>query len=191
MGRRSALLAVSCAIAALAVPAATAARTRVHHFTPFDAVGQLKSGYRASHSAGSCPQPSFVDSLRHDSWRCNTGNLIRDPCFESPVSDTELVCVTSPWTNKALVVRVLLPARKGESRSSAPWALQLASRRRCVFVSGGTNTIGRKRLNYVCGRHGPVLYGVPDRRRSTWTISLAAGFKSRSLRRVGVREAWR
>src|SRR4051812_47518993 len=139
MRRRPALLASACAIAALAAPAAADARTRVHHFTPFDAVGQLKSVYRASNSAGSCPQPSFVDSRRHDSWRCNTGNIIRDPCFESPVSDTELACVTSPWTHRALVVRALLPARQGESHSSAPWALELANRRRCVFISGGTN----------------------------------------------------
>jgi hypothetical protein len=190
MGRPP-LLAVACAIAALAAPAAADARTSVHHFTPFAATGQLKSSYHAAGTPGSCPQPSFVDSRRHDAWRCNTGNLIRDPCFESPVSATEVACVTSPWTHTALVVRALLPARKGESHSSAPWAVELVHRRRCVFISGGTNAIGRRRLNYACGRHGPVLYGVPDRRKPTWTISLAAGFKSRSLRRVRVREAWR
>jgi hypothetical protein len=188
--RRSALLAATCLVVALAVPAVAGARTKVHHFTPFDAVGQLKSGYLATHSPGDCPQPSFVDSRRHDVWRCNTGNLIRDPCFESPVSDTEVVCVTSPWTHKALVVRALLPARQGESHSSAPWAIKLA-RRRCVFISGGTNAIGRRRLNYACGRHGPVLYGVPNRSKPTWTISLAKNFESRSLRRVRVRAAWR
>src|SRR3954454_13210917 len=189
--RRPALLAIACAILALALPAAADGRTRLHHFTPFAATGQLKSGYHAAGSPGSCPQPSFVDFRRHDAWRCNTGNLIRDPCFESPVSGTDVVCVTSPWTHTALVVRADLPARQGENRSSAPWAVELVHRRRCVFISGGTNAIGRKRLNYACGRHGPVLYGVPDRRKPTWTISLAAGVKSRSLRRVRVKDAWR
>src|SRR3954454_5073113 len=103
MGRRLLLLAAASMTAALAAPGVAGARTKAHHFTPFDAAGRLKSGYRVSHSAGSCPQPSHVDSRRHDAWRCNTGNLIADPCFESPVSDTEVACVASPWSHKALV----------------------------------------------------------------------------------------
>jgi hypothetical protein len=191
MGKRPAQLAVACEIATLAAPGAAGARTRVHHFTPFDAVGQVKSGYRASNSDGTCPQPSHVDSRRHDAWRCRTGNLIRDPCFESPVSDTELVCVASPWSHKAVVVRATLPARQGESRSTAPWAIALANHPRCLFLSGASKSIGRRRLNYSCGRNGPFLYGGPNRRTPTWTISLAAHHKSRTLRRVSVKNAWR
>jgi hypothetical protein len=191
MGSRLTLLAVPCVIAVLATPAAAGAATRAHHFTPFEAVGQLKTGYRVSHTAGTCPRPSHVDSRRHDAWRCNTGNLILDPCFESPVSDTEVVCVTSPWTHKAVLVRAVLPSRQGESRSTAPWAIELSHHRRCLFLSGASKSIGRKRLNYSCGRHGPYLYGVPARRKPTWTISLAAHYKSRSLLRVAVRAAWR
>jgi hypothetical protein len=191
MERRPALLAIVCAIAALAAPGTAGARTRVHHFTPFDASGTLKNGYRVVHGAGNCPQPSNVDSRRHDAWRCTTGNLIRDPCFESPVSDEDLACVASPWSHKALIIRALLPTRQGESRSSAPWAIALAHHPRCLFLSGASKSIGRKRLNYSCGRNGPFLYGVPDRRTPTWTISLAAHYKSRTLRRVGVKNAWR
>jgi hypothetical protein len=191
MGRRPALLAVACVTAALATPAAAGAGTKVHHFKPFDAAGKLKSGFHAVHRSGHCPRPSNVDSRRHDAWRCTTGNLIRDPCFESPVTADEVVCIASPWTHKALVIRTLLPTRQGEGRSSAPWAIELTLHRRCLFLSGASNSIGRKRLNYSCGRHGPFLYGVPDRRTPTWTIGLAARYESRILRPVGVRAAWR
>src|SRR3954447_13019670 len=95
--RRPALLAVACAIVALALPAAADGRTRLHHFTPFAATGQLKSGYHAAGSPGSCPQPSFVDFRRHDAWRCNTGNLIRDPCLRGPGEGNRRVGRDDPW----------------------------------------------------------------------------------------------
>jgi hypothetical protein len=71
-----------------------------------------------------------------------------------------------------------------------PWALQLASGARCVWVSGATNRVGSFRLNYFRNQ-GRYLFGSPDRSRATWRIRQARDFNGRAMRKVAIEVAWR
>jgi hypothetical protein len=77
------------------------------------------------------------------------------------------------------------------------WAFRLANGRGCVFVSGASNVVKGKRLNYVCRlrRFGvagpPFLFGFPDRRRPAWTILKANNYLGKNWRRVRIHAAWR
>jgi hypothetical protein len=167
------------------------AKTTVTHYTPFAGNGSLKPSLQRLNRSGDCESSSFVDPARTDAWRCFSGNFIRDPCFESPVVEDRVVCVTAPWARRAVVVDTSLdPSLRKDDPTVQVWAVKLA-RRRCRFVSGATNVVHGRRLNYVCGPNGPFLFGRPDRRHPTWTILMARDYKGHGLHRVRIRKAWR
>ncbi|MFL5866965.1 MAG: hypothetical protein ACJ766_07690, partial [Thermoleophilaceae bacterium] len=86
-------LAILALAAAAAAPAASA-KTRVVRYTPFTKDGDVKSRLRAVSRNGSCRFDSRL-VLRDDAWRCRTGRTRRDPCFDNPVVEDEVVCVKS------------------------------------------------------------------------------------------------
>jgi hypothetical protein len=72
----------------------------------------------------------------------------------------------------------------------APWALQLASGRRCVRTTGATTTVRGRRLSYVCDGHR-VLFGRPQAETPTWRIRQARDTGGHAARDVAIAMAWR
>jgi hypothetical protein len=180
--RRALLLSVLLA-AVGAVPAEAA--TKVKRFNPWNEAGDplIK---RYVHGDAECTRASAVNS-RDDAWRCVSGNVTLDPCFQSPTDD-EVLCAAAPWARQGYLLSALLePDDHGTSPAKAPWAL-VVRRRRCTQVARRPGK--PRRPTYRCGRRGPFLFGRPSTRRKTWTIRLARNKKGRGARRVRVRTAW-
>jgi hypothetical protein len=184
-------LVLACSIGATAAP-----RTERLIYTPFAADGSLRAGLRAVDFEGEC----FTTSLlvgRAGVFRCITGNLLRDPCFGDPSVDPGesfpvVVCASDPWRHT--VVRVALaaelPAEDAPRPGGAPWALELVSGARCVFVTGATNVVRGYRLNYFCGRDR-FLFGSPRTSAPAWRIRQSRSADGRGMRLVAIRRAWR
>lgn len=175
---------------ALVVAPSAVARTRVITYSPFTGEGAVKPRLKAVERSGTCRLDSRV-VLRDDAWRCRTGRRGRDPCFDNPVIEDEVVCVKAPWSRRvALIDTPLDDSDRVFPSGSRPWAVKVG-RRRCLFRPGSKRKVHGKRLTYVCGRRGPFLFGVPSRRRPTWTIRIAKTRRGKGLSRVKVRVAWR
>jgi hypothetical protein len=176
------------------VPARPAAQpTQQFHYTPFDANGDVRPALHVTSRSGQCFSSSDAD-VRSDTWRCIAGNLILDPCFESPVQNNMVLCVGSPWDRKAIKLHAVLhQSDRFDGHPGPPWALELAGRRHCVFATGATDVLHGRRLNYVCGRpgKGAVLWGKPDRRRAQWLIHISSNFSGKHMHRIAIRQAWR
>jgi hypothetical protein len=182
----------------LLFPAVGEAETSVERYRAWDAYGDPTISEFVERR-GECASSSFALS-RQDTWRCFSGNFIHDPCFEDLRNGNgrEVICVASPWARRGVLLRDRLDydnrTRVGGSR---PWAIRTAAGRRCIWVSGASNVVRGRRLNYVCGRGdfgtfgSPFLFGLPDRRRPTWTIVQARSYDGRGWRRVRIRTAWR
>ena len=131
-------------------------------------------------------------SSRPDAWRC----LVEDPCFENPVIQDQVLCVGSPWAQSGRLVHSLLDQESHGTRPGGrPWAVVLASGKRCTFLAGGTASgPGGHRLNYGCGRapHAGYLFGLPRRDRPTWRIRFSRKtFDEARYRWIKIRAAWR
>jgi hypothetical protein len=164
-----------CVIAAaLALAAATpialaraAAPTVVVTYSPFAATGALAAGLQAApRFGGTCSTGSFVVS-NPTVFRCFAGDLIYDPCYlDAGASNPQravVLCITAPWAKSGVRLRLTGAPNPafGAPAGAPPWALRLASGRRCVFASGASAVVDGRRLNYVCdGRR--VLFGTPD-----------------------------
>jgi hypothetical protein len=183
----SLLILLVMAVAGVTATPAEAA-TKVKRFSPWTADGDPKVR-RWFHGSGECARNSRFNS-RRQAWRCVSGNIALDPCFESP-TDAEVLCVASPWARRGhLLSAVLEPDNRGRSPAVGPWAIEVAGRRRrCVFVRRPSRR-GKRRPSYRCGRRGPYLFGRANRRRSTWTIRIADSSRGSGLRRVRIRVAW-
>jgi hypothetical protein len=181
---------VGLVVLALAGAPAAVAKTRVVRYTPFDRDGEVKTRLKTVSRTGSCRFDSRL-VLRDDAWRCRTGRVRRDPCFDNPVVEDQVVCVKAPWSRRAAVIDTALDDSDRAYKSrSRPWALRVG-RRRCLFKPGSRRKVHRRRLNYACGRRGPFLFGLPNRRRSTWTIRIAKTRRGKGLRKTKIRVAWR
>jgi hypothetical protein len=188
-------LSVLALLAAMA-PAAAGAQTRTVAYGPFAADGALRRGLSATAAfGGTCDTGSFVVAGA-DVFRCFSATTIHDPCYRDAGQSTPeravVVCVADPWTSAAVRLRVTEPPHPdhGAEPGGLPWALTLASGRRCRVVRGATPTVGGRRLHYVCGG-GRVLFGSPDRTTATWRIRQATDAGGRDLRKVAIATAWR
>ena len=181
---------VALAVLALAVTPAAAARTRVIRYTPFTKDGDVKPRLKAVSRRGSCRFDSRL-VLRDDAWRCRTGRTRRDPCFDNPVVEDEVVCVKAPWGRRVAVIDTPLDdSDRTYPSGGRPWAVKVG-RHRCLFSPRAKRKVHGRRLRYVCGRRGPFLFGLPNRRKRTWTIRIAKTRRGKDLRRAKVRVAWR
>ncbi len=183
--RWSVLIAVAAAALLLVAVPQAPARTKVSRYTPFTHGGGVKSTLYVSYRSGYCPTASFV-APRGDTWRCFTGNWIRDPCFESPLYYDDVVCLDAPWDQSAVRVETYLDYSSHYIYTRHVWALAIW-RRRCVFVSGAGLVVRGRRANFMCG-HGRWLLGSPNR-GATWHIRLYRP-SNQSTRWVRIQHAW-
>jgi hypothetical protein len=174
------------ALLALLAAAPAQAATKQRHYAPWASDGNPKIK-RYIHGSGDCTQASLVNP-RTDAWRCVSGTVTLDPCFQSP-TDEEVLCASSPWVRRGYLLSALLEPDLGSSPAPGPWALQVG-RKRCTYVPRRAGRRGGP--TYRCGRsrRGPFLFGRPNKRRKTWTIRLARNKKGRGARRLPVRVAW-
>jgi hypothetical protein len=165
------------------------AATRVRTYNPWTADGDPKVR-KWFHGSGECRRSSFVNS-RPQAWRCVSGNIVLDPCFQSP-TDEEVFCVSSPWSRRGhLLSAVLDPDTRGRSPARAPWAMQVG-RARCVFIRRSRTSRRRRGPTYKCGsrRNRSFLFGRPNRKRRTWTVRASRDPRGAGARRARVRTAW-
>jgi hypothetical protein len=185
------------AVAALVAILAVGPTTGKDLFAPFVG-GRLNTSLHVAQTRrGFCWAGSLADSGRTDAWRCFIGNVIYDPCFSDPSKRAQrfVVCASTPWSRRVtkLVLTRRLPLGQrnpaGSPLRRAPWAIQLASGKRCLALTGATGTIAGRGVAYGC-LGGGYLLGEPRRAKPTWTIFYAAGYKARRASRVAIEEAW-
>ena len=77
---------------------------------------------------------------------------IHDPCYLDPTASAPpapvVDCAASPWAPRIVRLHVTAPPVPALAAPPdlAPWALQLASGRRCVRTTGATTTVRGRRL---------------------------------------------
>jgi hypothetical protein len=179
---------------ALAAPAG--ARTLKLRYTPFAADGSLRAGLHARPAfGGTCSTGSFVVA-GPGVFRCVQESFIYDPCYLDTAAGNAVrsvvVCLETPWSPNVLRLRITGPLdpRYGAGVDDPPWALRLASGRRCVLVRGAAPVADERRMNYTCGQQR-YLFGRPDRTQSTWRIAQAVTPGGAGLRKVAISVAWR
>ena len=194
-GAKPCILCVIAVLAAVA-PCTAHAATAVVTYTPFAPTGALATGLTATPRAGgACATGSFVVSSP-TVFRCVVGDSIADPCYldaaASAAGPPVVVCVPAPWATGVVRLRLVSPpvAALGLPAGGPPWALRLASGRRCVRTTGATSVVRGRRMNYVCDGHR-VLFGRPDVSRPTWRIRQARTAGGAAMRTVSVAAAWR
>jgi hypothetical protein len=183
---------VAAVVLAVGIGGSAQAATERLRYSPLDADGTLRDGLGVNlGGTAECTSRSFIVV---GAYRCFEGNQIRSVCYPDSrdVEGFSVLCVSSPWARAA--IRLQLDEEPDDSFAARPgglpWALELASGVRCVWVGGATNVVGRLRLNYGCAR-GRYLFGSPDRSGPTWRIRQARDFNGRAMRKVVIRVAWR
>lgn len=163
-----------------AICADAAKQTQFLVFMPWTSSG-LQHGFGiTSRLRGLCWTRSIATN-RPDAWRCTAGNDIYDPCFLRPGQGDQVVCAQTPFSRSLVFMRLSKPLgtehgamlrwlqHKGE-----PWAVRLENGDKCALITGATEIVDGKRLNYVCVRSGWIA-GFPDRASGTvWTVQVLA-----------------
>ena len=196
--------------------AASLTRTEIRLLAADPGTGLPPAVKATATAAGVCEYPSLEDPVV-DAYRCGGGNVIYDPCFGQDRS--RVICIETPWSTVGVRFKVsrfewytrgrLLIWRPGAAvppglqvvppdpttEMHPPWALELATGLRCVFVGGAIFSVANQRANYDCGANGfsgdrgPWIIGIPDRSTEPWVVSLLPAVSSKTTQ-VAVRVAW-
>jgi hypothetical protein len=194
-------------------------RTAIHYFAPTDGLN-LADGLRVSRTVkGDCSLGgSKSDFAVHETHRCYSKNLILDPCWDKTTFVT-VVCVASPWSSTATVVRVRwwlynLPGPKFQPRRwsyradpnlrSFPTGLEVGHPRPALSRAApwALELVNGDRCVIAGGASGEVasqpisylcdhgfLVGYVDRRRQPWVIGYLRSRTSR-VDKVAVAASW-
>lgn len=158
--------------------------TRVTYFYPSSVVRATASGY--------CWTGSLAAS-RSDAWRCATGNIIYDPCFElvASKSGSPVICDPNPAKGqKGIRVNLDQPLPRAEAYKgpdTQAWQLVLANGTFCSFLTGATGMVNKQRIDYGCS-DGSVLIGLPQTGK-VWMVKVQAS-GSTTLKDMPVKEVW-
>lgn len=167
------------------------ADTDVERYSPWKADGSAAQGLRVERQRGECFTTSFA-APRTDTWRCLAVE-IEDPCFESPTQPDTVLCVDSPWSRRAVLLRTVLDRADHPELRLQIWALEIANGRKCSFLTGATAVFKGKRANYGCGDPGRrgTLWGRPRRKEGSLWSWFSPGYSPQRLRLVRAVRAWR
>jgi hypothetical protein len=156
-----------------AFPASLQSDTIVQVYSPFSYSGGslLKPGLQAVTESGSCFGNSSEDP-RSGAWRCIAGSDILDPCFSSAFNYNVVVCASSPWVHKVILLKLAQPLPvpfippSGSNESTAwAWAIIIESGDECTVATGATGDVAGDRLDYFCTQ-GAVIFSL-DRQAGT------------------------
>lgn len=158
--------------------------------------GALRPGVEViDRVSGECFAASVADQSRDDAWRCMTGNRILDPCFAGfQGAQPVMACPENPWTSRV----VLLTPTKAPANNLAnqadiggglPWALELRSGIRCVFLTGATAVVAGMRINYGCVGNAQAVVGDVNRALPEWRVFVDRG-QGVVVELEGVAAAW-
>jgi hypothetical protein len=189
------LLTIDPDISLAADPITAPTRTQIKLLAPYG-LGGLTAGLTVTDRVnGTCFTQSLASASRPDAWRCNAGNAILDPCYQSVLGDRkELACpVAGPWSANVVLLTLTAPlppeTRKELSRdNTAPWAIELANGERCSLFTGATPPVAGMRINYGCPG-GSQAIGDIDRSQPVWRVFFQAE-KSIALEQMDVKVAW-
>jgi hypothetical protein len=163
------LLALVAALARAPAAHASGTSTRIDHVEPFDAHGRVAHGWTVSSTGRGYCWTSSNASPRRDAYRCFLGNSILDPCFADPagITTSYVLCVTAPWTRRALKLRLTraLPAATTRGHATA-WAIMLPHHGHCQVVTGAGGLASGRYVAWYCDRGGVVAEGL--RRGTPW-----------------------
>jgi hypothetical protein len=109
---------VTVAATAAATTSAPPAHTLVRTYGPFTPSGLSPSIKVKARGTGSCFAASMAVEGDPAAYRCNVGNELFDPCFESPVgpASIQLACTNAPWSPvELLTVTQPLPTADPQS----------------------------------------------------------------------------
>jgi len=144
--------------------------------------GALRPGVEViARVAGECFAASLADQSRDDAWRCMSSNRILDPCFEGfQGPQVVMACPESPWTSRVtLLAPAEEPARDSANQANIggglPWALELRSGVRCVFLTGATAVVAGMRVNYGCIGNAQAVVGDVNRLLPQWRVFVDRG----------------
>jgi len=167
--------------------------TEVIHYKP-------PSDLPAASKRGECWTSSIAAFPRIDAWRCQTGNLIYDPCFSTSQKD-RVLCDVNPATGKQgfqLILTKPLPAAgsaQAERRDSALWLMELEDGVWCSPFTGTNPEFNGQIAHWGC-RGGSMLLGDLQTNTPNWTAKriVVAQTKSgpviQSAATVGVKRVW-
>ena len=124
-----------------------------------------------------------------------TGNEIIDPCFADPhnLQAADVACPNFPDLAAVTEIRLTQPLNPSDANKDQtdadPWAVQIAGGADCEIITGATDVVAGRRLNYGCADQTTELYGDPDRSTPEWTI-FEGRQSSAELTPVGILQAW-
>ncbi|MFD9537574.1 hypothetical protein [Streptomyces sp. NPDC060010] len=183
----------------------------------FDERGALLAPFReTSHGQGQCADSRA--STDPDALRCfdDKSSAVHDPCWPYLHAGHvgRAACPTSPWDEAVWIVddpRISRQSPPSEAPSvfpsaGLPWAIALdypsdgGDRFHCLYVTGGSDSIGGERKNWGCTRRDRrpedsddfdgYAIGVPNAMTQPWTILFRTHHTSK-IGQAAIIEAWR
>lgn len=153
--------------------------------SPVDRQFNIQDGWRQSgpveEVSGYCSLIGMAQG--QDIYRCGSNAQSLAACFFSPVSPTQGICLTSPFSREYRSIIFTGEKSNGSPGESYPWGLVLEDGRECTARMGGAwgaradNGIG----TYSCGTGSPeVGLAIPgdgitrgvDISKPTWTLQM-------------------
>lgn len=187
--------------AAKATRQPAAKRTQVMTYSPFAPDGSVRRGF---HVIATRTAQCSGSNLAESAYRCfldqglaDRTTLI-DPCYLSPGSPTELMCVGEPKKELVKVTTDEPPAANVPGQPPLihdPWLIRLTDGQVCVDAPGAElyrKDIGR--LDWFCPRGS--VWGELDRSHRMWTARYQSGqatvrtLASVTVRPVRVTKVW-
>jgi len=200
MRRLFVILAGALAMAVGTTAGAAVTRTIVSTWNP---VSTARTSLKVtSIGSGECGPGS--DVLGDYAYRCGRRSppAIADPCWRDGPRSDRVLCTSSPWRRRVLMMRVpdllfvagVTFAHRINPQSDQPWALELMNGTRCTGYQGAHSAIdtprGRRWIEYYCNRPNVGLLGNVSRGR-VWHITSVRGRSATHyrLRNVAIRRA--
>lgn len=162
------------------------ADTMLHYYTPLDET----QGAIVSKMQGDCISQSLLIK-REDAWRCVAEGQTYDPCFVPRFgSHLEATCVSSPWSNEYIHIRVSAPLDNQAHETidmsrTYPWAMKLTQGETCLAIDSH-KMIDDLPVRYRC-EGGAELFGHVQRCHSNWKM---LKHSSRGVETVEIENVW-